>query len=113
MKYLSLSIPGTNGTPIQIDSGLPPGVPTGELFGTGQNALWVGIELFLLGAVLFSLLQITRGGMNIMTSGGDKQRFQAGRERVRYGIIGLIVVFLSFFLVNLIGKIFNINLLPL
>lgn len=109
MKYLSLSIPGFG----KIDSGLPTGVPTGGLFGTGQNALWVGIELFLLGAVLLSLYQIIRGGMNITSSGGDKQKFQNGRERLRYGIIGLIVIFMSFFLVNLIGKLFGINLLPL
>jgi len=112
---IALSIPGFG----KIDSGLPKGVPTGGLFkegdkvvaGTGINAIWVAIELFLLGAVLLSLYQIIRGGINITSSGGDKEKFQRGRERLRYGIIGLIVIFMSFFLVNLIGSLFGINLL--
>ena len=120
MKYLSLSIPGFG----KIDSptGLPTGTPVGGLFkeeggklvaGTGQNIIWVGVELFLVGAVLLSLYYIIRGGINMMTSGGDKEKFQAGRERVRYAIIGLIVVFLSIFMVNFIGGFFGVNLLSL
>lgn len=120
MKYLSLSIPGTNGTPVQIDSGLPSGVPTGGLFdkagnkvvaGTGTNIIWIAIELFLVGAVLLSIYYIIRGGMNIITSGGDKEKIQRGRQRVWYAIIGLIVVFLSFLMVNIIGTLFGANLL--
>lgn len=116
MEKLALSIPGFG----NIDSGLPKGVPTGGLFkeeggkvvaGTGINAIWVGIELLLVGAVLLSLFFIIRGGINMMTSGGDKEKFQRGRERVRYAIIGLIVIFLSFLLVNILGTLFGINLL--
>lgn len=110
---IALSIPGTGGTPIQIDSGLPKGVPTGGLSGTGQNVIWVAIELLLVGAVLLSIYSIIRGGINIITSGGDKEKFQRGRERVRYSIIGLIVIFLSFLLVNIIGALFGINLLEI
>lgn len=118
MEKLSLSIPGADGKPVQIDSDLPEGVPTGGLFegdkaGTGINAIWVGIELFLIGAVLLSIYYIIRGGINIMTSGGDKEKFQKGRERVRYAIVGLIVVFFSFFIVNFIGGFFGVNLLQI
>lgn len=111
MGKIALSIPGPDGKPMQIDSGLPAGTPVGGLSGTGQNAIWVGVELFLVGAVLLSLFFIIRGGINMMTSGGDKERFTAGRERVRYAIIGLIVVFLSIFMVNFIGGFFGVNLL--
>ncbi len=111
MKYLTLSIPGSNGTSVKIDSGLPSGVPTGGLSGTGQSVIVVAIELFVLGAILLSLYYIIRGGINMMTSGGDKEKFAKGRERVRYAIIGLVVIFLSIFLVNLIGNFFGVNLL--
>ena len=112
---IALSIPGSGGTPIQLEP--PVGVPSGGLFdnadnpGTGQNAIWVAIELLLVGAVLLSLFFIIRGGINMMTSGGDKEKFTAGRERVRYAIIGLIVVFLSIFMVNFIAGFFGVNLL--
>lgn len=109
MKYLTLSIPGFG----QIDSptGLPKGTPTGGLSTTGQNAIWVGIELFLVGAILLSIYYIIRGGINMTTSGGDKEKFQRGRERVRYAIIGLIVIFFSIFMVNFIAGLFGVNLL--
>jgi len=111
MEKLSLSIPGSGGTPMQIDSDLPKGVPKGGLLGTGQDVIGVAIEFVIVGAVLLSLYFIIRGGINMMTSGGDKEKFQAGRERVRYAIIGLIVIFLSFFLINIIETLFGINLL--
>ena len=113
MQKLTLSIPGTGGTPVQIDSGLPKGVPTGGLFDTGQNIIWVAIELFIVGAILLFIYYVIRGGINIITSGGDKEKFQRGRERVRYSIIGLIVIFFSIFMVNFIGGLFGVNLLSL
>ena len=102
MRYLSLSIPGFE----KLDSGLP--VPTGGL-STGNKALGALIEIVLIGAILFALYTIIRGGINMITSGGHKEKFQMGRERVRYAVIGLIVIFMSFFMVNMIGKIFGIT----
>ena len=117
MEKLALSIPGSGGTPIQLEP--PVGVPSGGLFdkagkaGTGINVIGVAIELLIVGAVLLSLYYIIRGGINMMTSGGDKEKFQRGRERVRYAIIGLIIIFMSFFLVNLIGAFFGVDLLQI
>lgn len=115
---LSLSIPGTGGTPIKIDSGLPTGVPTGGLFdgnkaGTGINIIGAAIDLVLVGAILLSIYFIVRGGINMATSGGHKEKFLMGRERVRYAIIGLIIIFMSFFMVNIIGTLFGIDLLSI
>ena len=110
---IALSLPGFS----NIDSpnptsptGLPPGVPTGGL-DTLSNIIGVLIEFALIVGIFFSAYLIIRGGMNMMTSGGDKQKFAQGRERVRYSIIGLIFIFLSFFIVNLIGGFLGINLL--
>ena len=104
MEKITLTLPGMKGTP--IDSGLPSGVPTGGLFTTGQNAIGVAIELLLVGAALLSVYFIIRGGINMATSGGHKEKFLMGRERVRYAIIGLIIIFMSFFMVNIIVTFF-------
>ncbi len=111
MKYLSLSIPGSNGTPMQIDSGLPSGVPTGGLATSGNNIISVFIELAFVVAVIFCLYTVIMGGINIITSEGDKKKFQSGRDKIMFAIIGLIVVFISIFLVNVIGTFFGINLI--
>jgi len=108
---IALTIPGPDGNPIKIDSGLP--APTGGLFTTGQSIILVAIELLVLGAVLFAIFTIVRAGINMMTSGGDKEKFQRGRERLRYAIIGLIVIFFSIFLVSYIGNLFGTNLLQI
>jgi hypothetical protein len=105
MEKIALTIPGFE----NIDSGLP--VPTGGLFGTGQSAITVAIEFLLVAAVLFSGFYMIRGGINMMSSGGDKERFQKGRERVRYAILGLLVVFFSIFLVSFIGTLFGVPLI--
>lgn len=104
---IALTIPGFG----KLDSGLPSGVPTGGLEGTGSNAIGVLIEFLLIAAVLFSIYSLIRGGINMITSGGIKEKFQIGRERARYAIIGLFIVFASFFIINLIGSSFGINLL--
>lgn len=105
---IALSIPGFG----RIDSptGLPKGTPVGGL-DTGSNILGVLIYLIIVIAIFFSLYLMIRGGVNMMTSGGDKEKFARGRERIRYAIIGLIIIFLSFGLVNLIGTFFGVNIL--
>ena len=105
---IALTIPGTGGTPIKIDSDLPQGVPTGGLI-KGNEIIGVLIEIILIGAILFALFTIFRSGISMITSGGQKEKFQMERERIRYAIIGLVVVFMSFFLVNLFGSVFGIT----
>ncbi len=113
MQKLTLSIPWQGGQ-MKVDEGLPQGVPHGGLStNTGQNIFMTLIELLIVIAILFALLLIVRGGINMMTSGGDKQRFTAGRERIRYAILGLVIIFLSFFLVNILGTFFGIDLLSI
>lgn len=110
MEKIALTIPGMSGTP--IDSGLPSGVPTGGLSnGMGQNIVIVAIEVLVLGAIFLFLYYAIRGGINMITSGGEKERFAKGRERVRYAIIGLVLIFMSIFLVNLFSNFFGIKLL--
>ena len=114
---IALSIPGTGGTPIQIDSGLPTGVPTGGLFDTAGNPgpainiINVLLEVTIIIAVVFCVYNIGQAAINMMTSGGEKEKFKSGRERLRYAIIGLILIFLSFFFIKIIGKAFDVNLL--
>ncbi len=107
---IALTIPGTNGTPIKIDSGLP--VPTGGLFDTGQDAIRVFIELTLVIAIFVALYFIATGGLDMITSEGEKEKLKRGREKVIYAVMGLIVIFLSFTAINVISAFFGFNLLP-
>ena len=51
------------------------------------------------------------GGMQWITSGGDKTKLEAARKRITYAIIGLIVALMSFLIVNILGYLFGVKLL--
>jgi small-conductance mechanosensitive channel len=100
---IALSVPQYG----QIDSNLP--VPTT----TGQNVIWTLINVLLVVAVLLTVWFILMGGWNIITSEGKKEKMENGRKQVMYALMGLILVFLSFLFINVIGAFFGINLLSL
>lgn len=114
MRYLSLSIPGFP----NIDTGnpnltpLPSGVPTGGLETTGQRTIQAFIIFIVIVAILFALWNLGKGGLDIIQSRGLKEKVKSGRERVMFGFIGLIMFFLSFFFINVIGRFFGFDLLP-
>lgn len=105
MKYLSLSIPGFG----KVDSGVP--VPTGGLF-TGINTIRAFIELFLVASILIALYFVAKGGLDMITSEGEKEKLKRGRERFIYALVGLAFVFLSFTLINIVSAFFGFELLP-
>jgi hypothetical protein len=116
---IALSIPGTDGTPMKIDSGLPSGVPVGGLFdekgnvaGMGVNAIQAFIVLIVTIAILVALWFIIKGGFDIIQSRGQKEALQRGRERVLYAIFGLAMIFLSFTFISIISAFFGVDFLP-
>ncbi|OGG15694.1 hypothetical protein A3D77_01550 [Candidatus Gottesmanbacteria bacterium RIFCSPHIGHO2_02_FULL_39_11] len=61
-------------------------------FGKFFSAL-VGIILFL--GAIWTLFQLLRGGLEWITSGGDKGKVMEARERILQSIIGLIILVAS------------------
>lgn len=57
--------------------------------------------LFII-AVVAALLYLVWGGLKWLTSGGDKTAVQAAREHILAAIIGLVIIFLSYFILNFI-----------
>lgn len=110
MKYLSLTIPNAQGTPVQVQ--VPNNVPTGglEAGGTGQRLIQLGIEILFFAAILITLFFLLSAGWTWMTSEGDKTAIQSARVKLVYAIIGLSVVFLAMLIVNIIGNFFDVTL---
>jgi hypothetical protein len=70
--------------------------------------LFVGKYLFPIAG--FVLLGITIvGGYGYMVSYGDPKKIAAAQEKITYGVIGFIVVFSSYWLVKIIGRILDIQ----
>lgn len=64
----------------------------------------------LVAFIWFAFVLIT-GAISIIGSGGDKQAFESAKKRITNGIIGLVIVVASIFLLDLIGMIIGVDYL--
>jgi len=76
---------------------------------TGNNAISSLLTLILIIAVIVALFYLIWGGIKWITSGGDKGNVETARNHIVAAIIGLIVVFLSWFILNFILEFFNLG----
>jgi hypothetical protein len=106
MKYLTFSIPGNDGKPINI-------IPPTNIHAGGPDALnniiSTGLNLVILGAVIVCLFMLLLGGLNWITSEGDKQKIASARNRLMFSVIGLIIIFISFAIINIIYTFFRLG----
>lgn len=103
-KTLALTV---NGTPIVA----PENIPTGSLGNGGGNIIAFGLTIFLVVVVLLSLGFIMYGGFNWIMSQGDKTKLESARRTILYAIIGLVIAFFSFFIIQLVGGMLGVNYL--
>lgn len=64
-------------------------------------------------AVLVALAFLILGGIKWITSGGDKAGVEGARNQIIAAIIGLIIVFLAYFILNLVLGLFGLSLFDL
>ena len=110
MKIISLSIDNLEGVPVKIST--PRGIPTGGI-NTLADIITTLLGLIITFAIVFSLFMLIYAGWQWMTSAGDKQKVQQARQRITFVIVGLIVVFISFFVLSILGRFLGVNLLKL
>lgn len=80
--------------------------------GTGSLVNWAITLLFAV-AVILTLIFILYGGLRWILSQGDKKGVEEARKTITYSIIGLLIVLLSFFIINFISFMFGwVPLLP-
>lgn len=73
-------------------------VPT-QLFGAGSIfTTIVNVLLFIIGAI--SVIMLIFGGIRYTVSGGDSGAVSSAKNTILYAIIGLIIAFLAFAIVN-------------
>ena len=67
------------------------------------------VQVLLIIAILICLIFLVWGGVQYITSGGDKQKVAAARGRLFAAIIGLVISLLGFFIVNTVLVFFTGN----
>ena len=111
MKLLSLSVPNASGG--STDILVPSGIPTGglEAGGTAHKIIKWGVQVIFIVAILLALGNLLYAGWQIITSEGDKSSLESGRQRIIFSLLGLAIVLVAFFVVNLVAAFFGITLL--
>lgn len=72
------------------------------------------IQILLIAAVIVALVFLIWGGIKWITSGGDKTKVESARGTVIGAIIGLIIAFAAFFVLNIVASLFGLgNILEL
>lgn len=69
------------------------------------------IGFMTLAASIWFLFQITIGGFNWLTSGGDKNNLENARNRITHAFIGLIIVVAGWGILALAGQFFGYDIL--
>ena len=71
----------------------------------------VTIVLVIAAIVFFFMLVI--GGIRWITSGGDKAQTEAARNQITAALIGLVIVFAAWAIINLVSTFFSVNILSM
>jgi len=86
------------------------GLGTSPLANPGTGAINIFTNLIstiiglmtIIGIIWFVFVFIT-GAIGIISSGGDKQSLEAAKKKISTGLIGLVVVIIAFFILDLVG----------
>lgn len=85
------------------------GMPSGGI-GAVAKLIRQGVTILLVALTVTSLIFLILGGIAWITSSGDKAKIEAARKRLVYSLIGIIIAFLSFMIINIIGQFFGVKL---
>lgn len=61
------------------------------------------------GAGIALLIVIILGGIELMTSGGDPKKVQAAQGKITSGLIGFLIIFVAYWIVQLVYKILGVE----
>lgn len=81
-------------------------VPTLECFPALFQNLVFAVLIF---AGIIALLFIIISGIKFLISGGDPKQVEGARKTLTYAIIGLVVILLSFAIINLIAGVTGVT----
>ena len=109
INKLALSTPGMDSGVYTIES--PSNKLRGDSFGVLQNVLTWSITMLMIIATIVCVGLLVYGGIKWVTSGGDKAGIESARNTIVYALIGLVIVFVSFAIIGLVGMIFGIKLI--
>jgi len=71
------------------------------------------VTMVLIVAALVFFFMLILGGIKWISSGGDKSQTESARNQITAALIGLVIVFAAWAIIELINAFFGINILSL
>lgn len=71
------------------------------------------VTIFLIAAAVVAFFFLVIGGIRYMTSGGDREATEAAQGQITKAIIGLVLVFVAYAIIILIGNMLGISLVQI
>jgi len=62
-------------------------------------------------AGLLLLLYLIIGGFGLLTSGGDPKKMQGAKGQITNALVGFLIIFVSYWLVQIIGSILGLEII--
>ncbi|MEA2020221.1 MAG: hypothetical protein U9M98_00620 [Patescibacteria group bacterium] len=72
--------------------------------------LSTAIQIALVGAGIVVLLMVIWGGIQYMTSGGDKEAAQTAQKRITAALVGLVIVVSAYAIAVIVEQVFGIQI---
>ena len=69
------------------------------------------LPFIYVGAGLLLLVTLIMGGITLMTAAGDANKIKQGYGQLTAGLVGFIIIFVSYFLAQIIQIIFDVKFL--
>lgn len=80
-------------------------------FGNINTLLGLIVPLMFTGLTLLALIVLIKGAFTFLTAGGDSTKMENAKKTFQMASVGVIIIFISFFLVRLIASILEIPFL--
>jgi hypothetical protein len=104
MEKLALTLPGGN----RVDP--IPGMPSGGASSVAELIAW-GFRVAFIVIIVAAFIFLIVSGIQWIASQGDKGKIEAARKRLIFSIVGLVVAFSAFLIIDTVGDIVGVNLL--
>lgn len=99
----NLKIPSGYGIPVKFVSGAP------HAEGLVETILLNVIIIFYAIGGIGVVVYFVWGAVDWILSGGDKEKVASARKKMTHAIIGLVLLSLSFVIINIVGQIAGFN----
>ena len=86
----------------------PAGIPVGGLCMVNRM-IQLSLNLLLIASVVLAIFYLAWGGITWILSEGDKQKLAQAKHRITIAIIGLVVIFVSFAILNILQFLFKVG----